>query len=169
MARLRGPFDTALPPVAGWLIPVLSVMAGSLLTLIPWIASFPVLPPFGLLLLLGWRLGRPNALPIWSALPLGMFDDLFSGQPFGSAIFLWSVSALIIDLLEQRLVSRDFRQDWLLAAAAIAVCIIIGRLAAAPIEARVDIAIGLQIIVSIMLYPLTATLCAMLNRERTLV
>ena len=48
-------------------------------------------------------------------LPLGLFDDLVSGQPLGSAMLLWTLCFLAIDVLEQRLVWRDFWQDWLIA------------------------------------------------------
>lgn len=68
---------------------VASILAGSLVTLLPVVATVPFLPPFGLLMFLGWRLLRPGALPVWAAAPLGLFDDLVSGQPLGSAVLLW--------------------------------------------------------------------------------
>ncbi len=166
MARVRGPFDPEPPSALMWLIPVGSVMAGSLLTLLPVIATIAFLPPFGLMMLIGWRLGRPDAMPIWAPLLLGLFDDLFSGQPFGSAMFLWSATAIGLDLLDQRLVSRDFWQDWLLAAGSISGCLIAARLVAAPISAHVDTVLLIQIIVSVMLYPVIARLCAWLDRKR---
>ena len=167
MARVRGPFDPEPPSVLTWLIPVGSVMAGSLVTLVPLIATIAVLPPFGLLMLVGWRLGRPEAMPIWAPLLLGLFDDTLSGQPFGCAMFLWSATALAIDLLDQRLVSRDFWQDWLLAAGAVGGCLVAGRLVATPLAAHVDTVLLIQIAVSAMLYPVIARFCAWLDRKRT--
>ncbi|MFX5813291.1 hypothetical protein ABTE31_21535, partial [Acinetobacter baumannii] len=75
-------------PVTGFqrFVPALSVMVGSAVTLWPFIATFPILPPFGLLMLLGWRLTKPDSLRIWAPLPLGLFDDLISGQPLGTAM-----------------------------------------------------------------------------------
>ncbi len=163
---VMGPFDANAPRQAPWRIPALSVMAGSALTLLPMIATFPILPPFGLMMLLGWRLARPDALPVWAPLLLGLFDDLISGQPFGSAMLLWSVSFLVIDLLDQRLVWRDFWQDWLLAAGAICACLIAGRLIASPIGAHVDTVLLLQAIISLMLFPLISRLIAWLDRKR---
>ncbi len=167
MARARGAFDPEPASALTWAIPVGSVMAGSLVTLLPLIATIAFLPPFGLMILVGWRLGRADAMPIWAPLLLGMFDDLFSGQPFGSAMFLWSATAIILDLLDQRLLSRDFWQDWLLASGGIGGCLIAGRLVAAPIGAHVDTVLLIQVLVSVMLYPVIARLCAWLDRKRT--
>ena len=86
--RIRGPFDADEPSLGVRLLPALTVMGASMLTLVPIIATVGLLPPFGLLMLLGWRLTRGEALPIWSPLLLGLFDDLLSGQPTGSAMLL---------------------------------------------------------------------------------
>ena len=74
--------------------------------------------------------------------------------------------AIKIDLLDQRLVWHDFWQDWLLAAGGIASCLILGRLIASPIGAHVDTVLLLQVIVSIMLYPVMTRLIAWLDRKR---
>ena len=162
-----GQFDSASADERIWLIPALTVLAGSSLTLLPMIFTFPILPPFGLMMLLGWRLTRPDALPVWSPLLFGLFDDLVSGQPFGSAMLLWTVSFLVVDLLDQRLVWHDFWQDWLLAAGGIATCLVLGRLIASPIGAHVDTALLLQTIVSIMLYPVITSMIGWFDRKRT--
>lgn len=166
MARVRGPFDPEPPSVLAWLIPVGSVMVGSLVTIMPVVATIAALPPFGLLMLVGWRLGRADAMPLWTPLLLGLFDDLLSGQPFGNAMLLWTVVAIGIDLLDQRLVARDFWQDWLLAAGAVGACLIAGRLVATPLGAHVDTVLLIQVAVSAMLYPVIARLCAWLDRKR---
>ena len=165
-APVRGPFDAPPPPAAVRLLPAASVMVASLITTWPFIASFPVLPPFGLLILLGWRLTRPDVFRIWAPLPLGFFDDLLSGQPLGSAMLLWTLCFFMIDLIDQRLVFRDFWQDWLIAAGAVGFCLIAGRLVASPIGTHVDTVLLLQIVVSIMLFPLAARFCAWLDRKR---
>ncbi|MEG3086418.1 rod shape-determining protein MreD [Sphingomonas sp. PB4P5] len=161
-----GPFDPApLGPIAR-VLPALSVMAGSLLTIWPYIASFPILPPMGLVMLLGWRLLRTDSFPIWGALPLGLFDDLLSGQPLGSAMLLWQLCFFAIDMIDQRLVYRDFWQDWLVAACAIGFCLIMGRAFATPFGAHVDTVLLLQASIAIMLFPLCARLCAWLDGKR---
>ncbi len=168
MARVRGPFDPEPISISSWLIPVASVIGGSLMTLVPLIATIPILPPFGLMMLVAWRLGRPDALPVWSPLAFGLFDDLLSGQPLGSAMLLWTGLILTVDLLDQRLVARDFWQDWLLASGAIGGCLLLGRFIAVPLDAHVDTLLLLQILLSLMLFPLATQLCAWLDNKRAI-
>lgn len=148
---------------SGWIAPV-SVMVGSLMTLLPVVATFPFLPPFGLLMLLGWRLHRADALKVWAPVPLGLVDDMLSGQPLGNSMLFWTLCFLAIDILETRLVWRDFWQNWLLAAGAIGFCLIAGRMVAAPLTAHVDTALLLQIVVCAALFPIVSSLCAWLDR-----
>lgn len=151
-----------------WRIPA-SVMAGSLLTILPFVTVIPLIPPFGLMMALGWRLKRPDALPSWSALLLGLFDDLVSGQPFGCAMVLWTVCFLVIDIIDTRLVWRDFGHNWLIATGSIAFCLIAGRLIATGIDAHVDTVLLFQVIVSAGMFPLIMRLCARIDpvRDRT--
>lgn len=141
-------------------VAALTVMAASLITLLPVVAAIPFLPPFGLLVLLAWRLRDPEVLPVWGAAPLGLFDDLFSGQPLGSAMSLWTLSMIAIDVIDSRLVWREFRQDWLIAGGAVAAFLIGSRLAGTPLSAHVDTVLLLQIVITAALYPLVAVLCA---------
>jgi rod shape-determining protein MreD len=161
-----GAFAPEPSPTAVWAIPAASIAAGSLITILPLIAAFPVLPPLGLMILLAWRLLRPDTVRIWMPLPFGLFDDLVSGQPLGSAILLWTISFLIVDLLDHRLISRDFAQDWVLASGAIGFCLIVGRLIATPLEAHVDTLLLFQVIASVLLYPFVARLVAWLDAKR---
>lgn len=164
---VRGPFEPAPPPYSRRLIPYLTVMAGSLVTILPVLATIPLLPPFGLLMLIGWRLLRPEALRVWAPVPLGLFDDLFSGQPMGSAILVWSLVFLTIELIDARLsTDRDFWQNGLLAAGAITFALIAGRLIAVPLGASVDGVLGVQIMVSILAFPLVSRVTAWIDRRR---
>jgi rod shape-determining protein MreD len=152
------------PPRAVWLAP-LSVMLGSLMTLLPVVAVVPFLPPFGLMVLLGWRMLRGDSMRVWVPVLLGFFDDMVSGQPLGSAMLLWTLCVLAIDVLDTRLVWRDFWQDWLIASGAIGFCLIAGRLVASPFGAHVDTALLLQILASAALFPLIYRLCAWFDRD----
>lgn len=165
MSQTRGPFDEPPDRSLARFVPAASVMTASSLTLWPYVATFPVLPPFGLLLLLGWRLSRPGSLPVWAVLPLGFYDDLISGQPLGNAILLWTLCFFMIDLIDQRVVFRDFWQDWLIAGGAIGFCVVAGRLVAAPFDAHVDTVLLLQVAITALLFPLAARLCTMMARE----
>ncbi len=147
-----------------WLAP-LSVAIGSLIAILPIIATFPILPPFGLLVLLGWRLYRADAIRIWAVPLLGLFDDIMSGQPIGLAMTFWTLCLVAIDVLDTRLVWRDFWQDWLIASGAIGFFLIAGRLIATPFAAHVDTALLFQIIVASALYPFFSRMCARLDRQ----
>ena len=103
----RRPFDAAPLVFTRRAVPAVSVMLGSLMTTLPVVATFPVMPPFGLMMLLGWRLVRPEAFRIWARCRSGLFDDLVSGQPVGSAIVLWSICFFVIELIDTRLMFRD--------------------------------------------------------------
>lgn len=148
--------------------PILSVMLGSMTVALPIIAQSPVLPPFGLLMLLGWRLLRPDLWPVWMALPLGLFDDIMSGQPLGSAMFLWTVVMLGVELGSSRIFFwRDYLQDWLIAAISISLCIVGGFYFARLAGGGGTILLVLpQIMWSILFYPAVARLCAVLDRWR---
>ena len=97
-------------------IPVLTIMLASMAPIWPVIATATITPPFGLLMILSWRLLVRDLWPVWAALPLGLFDDLFSGQPLGSAAFSWTLMLLVIDQLDRKMMWRDYWQDWGLAA-----------------------------------------------------
>jgi rod shape-determining protein MreD len=166
MTVARKPFQTPLPPARARALPWMTVMAGSLVTIVPIGTTLPLLPPFGLLMLLAWRLLAPLALRRWSPALLGLFDDCLSGQPLGSAMLMWTLSIFMIDLFDQRTIFRAFAQDWLIAAVAIAFCLIGGRLFATPLGAHVDSVLLAQMIVSILLFPLAARVVAWVDRRR---
>ncbi|MFD1788668.1 rod shape-determining protein MreD [Sphingomonas floccifaciens] len=142
------------------LIAAAVVMAGSLLpVLVPLISVVPYLPPLGLLFLLAWRQRSPDILPVWAGAPLGLWDDLLSGHPLGSATSLWTLILIGIDLVDNRLVWRDFWQDWLVAGGAVAGFLIGARLAGTPLVAHVDTVLMIQIAIAAALYPLAAATC----------
>lgn len=147
--------------------PIISVMLGSAAPIMPMIAVTPALPPFGLLFLLAWRLLRPELWPLWIAAPLGLFDDIMSGQPIGSSMFLWTVTLIGIEIASSRLLWRDYWQDWLIAAAAIIFCLFGGayfvRLSAGGGSILVVLP---QMAWSILLFPAVVRLCALIDRWR---
>ncbi|EZP56986.1 MULTISPECIES: rod shape-determining protein MreD [unclassified Sphingomonas] len=161
------PFELPLPPGRARALPWISVIAASAVTaILPVVASLALMPPLGLLLLLTWRLLARFALRPWAAAPLGLFDDLVSGQPLGSSVLLWSLCFIAIDLIEQRLVFRDFWQDWLIATGAIAFCLTVGRWIALPLGAHVDPVLLAQIVITVMLFPLAVRAVAWIDRRR---
>lgn len=154
-------------PVLASTVPWLSILLASLIQIMPVATAAPLLPPLGFLALLCWRFVRPGLLPVWAGFPLGLFDDLLSGQPFGSAILLWSVALIVIELIEARLPWREFVLDWLLALAIIA-----GYLFAAALVSGAQVTWPMlvmllpQFLLSGLVYPIMARLIAGLDRLR---
>ncbi len=149
------------------LVPILTVMLGSMLTTIPLITQEPILPPFGLLMFLAWRLMRPGIWPAWIGLPLGLFDDLFSGQPFGSSGLIWSVLMITAEIIDSYARWRDHWQDWLIATAMIISALFAGLVFAGWAYKPTGVSVLLpQILLSIMCYPLVVRLCSLLDGWR---
>ena len=148
-------------------IPVVSVMLASLTPLLPMIETAPLMPPFGFMMLIAWRLLHRTMWPVWVSVPLGMWDDMFSGQPLGSAMLLWTLAFFALDLFDRRMVWRDTVQEWLLAAMLI-IFLLFGALFIAnetggTTQAWVIIP---QILVSVLLFPIVARICAGLDDIR---
>lgn len=167
-ARRVSRFDR--PPSHGerQFVRVATVMIGSAISgIVPVVATTPMMPSLGFLTLIAWRLLGAERLPIWGAIPLGLFDDLLNGSPIGTSVALWTSASLIIDIVDQRMLWRDYKQDWAVAAALIAAerlgALILNNFAGGGTDAWVILP---QIVVSILLYPLVARTCAGLDRWR---
>ena len=175
--RLSVPFlrsGTARPRInrtpsrlVAYATPWVSVMLASVLPGLFLIASAPVLPPFGFLVFISWRQLRPGLLPVWAGLPLGIFDDLYSGQPFGSAVLLFSTSAIALDLIETRLPWRNFLTEWLVAIGLIVLYILMALVLANLSGAHTALRVTWpQIVMSVLAYPLVGRFVALADRFR---
>lgn len=94
--------------------------------------------------------------PVWVGLPLGLWDDLFSGAPIGTAIGLWTIASIAIAYFAQRIYWRGFLHDWAIGGLLVAAIQALAALIAHPHIATGRV-LGLvvpQIIVSILLLPL---------------
>lgn len=150
--------------------PVVSVMLGSLIpSILPVVALSPIMPPLGLMTLLAWRLLRPELWPLWIGLPLGFFDDIVTGHPVGTAMCLWTLALIVIDMASVRLLWRDYAQDWLIASIAIITVIAMSWLlmhfapggGGGPFRQLAP-----QLLLSPFIFPVVARLCARLDRWR---
>lgn len=154
-------------PVRAYAVPWLSIMVGSLLPQIFVASAVPFVPPLGFLMLISWRLVRPGLLPVWAGFPLGLFDDLFSGQPFGSAIMLWSASMIALEILETRFPWRGFFQDWLATIVLTAGYLLLAALfSGGRIDEFMLVVLLPQLVVTIALVPVLARFVAGLDRFR---
>jgi rod shape-determining protein MreD len=159
--------NRAPSPLRARSVPYLSIMLASLAPVLLIADLMPLAPSFGFLLLLGWRMVRPSLLPLWAGAPLGAFDDLVSGQPFGSAILLWSLAMIAIEVIETRFPWRGFWQDWF-TAGTIAVAYWLAALTVSGARLTPELfAVAIpQALLSILLYPIIARMVASLDRFR---
>ncbi|UOR14932.1 rod shape-determining protein MreD [Qipengyuania aquimaris] len=144
-------------PLLANIIPWASILIASLLPIFAVAAALPMVPPLGFMLLIAWRLVRPGLLPVWAGFPLGLFDDLYSGQPFGFAILTWSVVMLVIELIENRWPWRAFWQDWFTACILLSIYLLVGwLLSGATPTLHSLIGVVPQFVLSILIFPLIA-------------
>lgn len=156
-------------PMLAFGLPWASILLASLTPLLPVIAPAPVLPPFAFLLLVAWRLMRPGLLPLWAGLPLGAFDDLYSGQPFGSGVLLFSLTMIGIELLDARFPWRSFWQDWIIAIGLIAAYLVLAAVLSGLHLNQADaLILAPQFLLSIVAFPVIARIVSMLDRLRLL-
>jgi rod shape-determining protein MreD len=148
-------------------VPVGSTVAAIMIVLLPIILNTPIIPDFGYLFLIAWRLLRPEMWTARTALPLGFLNDLVAGHPIGQSMALWTMTFLILDVIESWAVYRDYWLDWLLATLLILAytggCWIIARLMGS------QAAFGIlwpQIALSVFVYPVVARIVVALDRWR---
>lgn len=149
------------------IIPAVSVMAGSLVAVLPVVAASGWAPDFGFLMLIGWRLLRADAYPAWWAAPLGLVNDLLLGHPLGQSVALWAGAMLLLDLAEQRTMWRDYWVEWLLAALLIS----LGewfewRVSAWSGAALAPAALIAPTILAVVTFPLVAGVVQLIDRWR---
>lgn len=154
-------------PLRLGLIPTISVALASAVAALPIVTNAPMLPPLGFMLFIAWRLLRSDIWPVWIGIPLGFWDDLVSGQPVGSAVALWTIVMLAMDIFDRRVIWRDFWIDWVIAGAALLFVLLFGGLlAAAGSLADVVRLIAPQYLWSLLLLPLAMLFAARLDRWR---
>ncbi|QUL38768.1 rod shape-determining protein MreD [Erythrobacter sp. JK5] len=165
--RYGSRINRAQSPWRALTVPYVTIMLGSLLPVLFLADVMPMVPPVAFLFLLGWRIMRPGLLPLWVGVPLGAFDDLFSGQPFGSAVLLWSLTMIALEAIEARFPWRGFWQDWFTAGLAIVLYIIAAMvISGAPITPFQLVAAMPQIALSVLIYPVLARVVARLDQFR---
>ena len=149
-----------------WL-PIISTLVASLLQALPIVVTTPLVPDFAFLVLLSWRLLRPEMWQAYFALPLGLFHDLVGGHPLGQSMALWTAIFLACDLLDSRSGWRDYWIDWLFASIAIAFYVGGEWRIAKAMGSEMPFQVLLpQLLLSIFAYPLVARLIVGLDRWR---
>lgn len=148
-------------------VPLASTIGAILLALAPIVAAAPLVPDFGLLVLIAWRLLRPEIWTATTGLGLGLANDLVTGNPIGQSMLLWTSLFLIFDLIDSRLGFRDYLMDWGIAAAAIAGAGAGAWYIALLLGSDVGFLVVLpQIAISILAYPIVTRFVLALDRWR---
>ena len=148
-------------------IPLVSTIAAILLALLPIVASAPLLPDFGFLMLITWRLMRPEIWTPRTALALGLLADLVAGHPLGQSMLLWTSVFLAFDIIDGRLGFRDYWMEWLIAAGALIFHTVGAWYIALLMGSDVRFAVmAPQIGLSVLAYPVAARLVLGLDRWR---
>ena len=168
MSRIAGSErDVAWWSARRQLVPVLSTLAAALLDALPIVIQTPLVPDFAFMVLIAWRLLRPEMWQASVALPFGLFNDLVSGHPLGQSMAIWTMTFLILDVIDSRVGWRDYWLDWLFACLAI-----LGNAAAGWYVARLGGAhVGFELLLpqlalSIFSYPLVSRTILALDRWR---
>lgn len=148
-------------------VPVVSTVLAILLALLPIIVSSPIIPDMGLLMLIAWRLLRPEMWGPAVALPLGLLNDIVSGHPLGQSMAIWTILFIIFDIIDSRVLYRDYWMDWLIAALAISGSVFAGWFIGTLMGNTAPFTVMLpQLVASVLAFPLVARLVLMLDRWR---
>lgn len=168
MSRIAGSqSEIAYRDLRRRMVPVASTMAASLLALLPFVPSSPLVPEIALLVVIAWRLLRPEIWPAYMALGLGLFNDLVAGHPLGQSMAIWTLLFLACDSIDSRLGFRDYWMDWLIAAAAILFHQAASWYIAGAMGSRFEPSVLLpQTIAAVLAYPVVALLVLGLDRWR---
>lgn len=168
MSRIAAtPTDLRMRAMRRQFVPVASTVAACLLALLPIVMESPLVPDFAFLVLIAWRLLRPEMWSPLIVLGLGLFNDLVAGHPIGQSMALWTILFLIYDVIDARLVFRDYWMDWFVATLSIIFYTYgvwyIGQRMGNTIDFMVMLP---QIGLSIFSYPIIARLVLALDRWR---
>ncbi len=167
IAARRSRFDRQPNALKVNWVPALTVMVASMTPVVPLIVVAPLSPPWGLLVFLAWRLIRRDVWHPWAGAALGFYDDMWSGQPFGSAMLLWSVALLALDFIDRRSLWRDYWQDWVLGAGASALALTAALWIANQTGGHTAYTyIVPQISFTVLVFPLVMRVCALVDHWR---
>ena len=169
MSRIVGSeAEVAIRDLRRRYVPLSSTIVAILLgAMLPLVASSPWVPNLGFLLLLTWRLMRPEIWPIWAGAGFGLVADIVSGAPLGQSTLLWTAIFLGLDSLDAWMGVRDYWLDWAAAAAAIAFHSVGVWYIALLMHSDVVFWVMIpQLAMSVLAYPIAARIVLSLDRWR---
>jgi rod shape-determining protein MreD len=148
-------------------LPAASVVAASMLSALPIVSTSGWYPEFGFLALIAWRLLRSDPWPAWWAAPLGLANDLITGAPIGLSVALWTVTMILLDLVDRRTIWRDYWIEWALAALLLLLSETIEWWIAEMMDASLPfVSIMPPLLISIFAFPIAAWAVARIDHWR---
>ena len=148
-------------------LPAASVVASSMLSALPIVSTSGWYPEFGFLALIAWRLLRSDPWPAWWAAPLGLANDLITGAPIGLSVALWTVTMILLDLVDRRTIWRDYWIEWALAALLLLLSETIEWWIAEMMDASLPfVSIMPPLLISIFAFPIAAWAVARIDHWR---
>ena len=148
-------------------VPAASVVFASYLSALPILSMSGWYPDFGYLALISWRLLRADPWPPWWAAPLGLINDLFTGNLIGFSVTLWTATMLLLDLIDRRTMWRDYWIEWILAAVLLAANECLQWRLAKAIGADLPmISMVPPIVISICVFPMSAWIVSRMDAWR---
>lgn len=161
--------DLGFLPIKAKITPIIMVLLASLLETEPFVGVLSFWPSLGFLTALGWRLLRPELWQAWMGLPLGMANDIINGQPPATSMITWTACFLLMDIVDNRLVWRNYWQDWILATVAVFCSSLLALCMSCGLKGHFAIALVAdmpRILVSILLFPVVEFFCSLVDRWR---
>jgi rod shape-determining protein MreD len=148
-------------------LPIITTLLASMLSLFPIVMTAPLVPDIAFLVLISWRLLRPEIWTPTTPLPLGFFNDLVAGHPLGQSMALWTLTFLALDLVDSRVLYRDYWMDWFFASMAIIFYVSGDWFIGQTMGSRISYWVVLpQLIASILTYPIVARVILTVDRWR---
>jgi rod shape-determining protein MreD len=148
--------------------PLLTTIAAILLSVLPIVSQAPpTIPDLGFMVLLSWRLLRPEAWTPRTALLLGLLNDFVTGHPLGHSMAIWTLVFLAFDFIESRVGFKDYWLDWFFAAVAIIFYTSSSWYVAHMMGNRLDFSVMLpQMIISVLAFPIVGRIVLAFDRWR---
>ena len=155
------------PVPAAEFVPATSVVVGILFCALPIVVENGWFPDIGFLMLIAWRLRRPDVWPAWWAAILGLLNDALSGSPIGLSVAVWTGAMLLTEIAERRILWKDYWIEWALAALLIAMNEAAEWQVAAWMGARVPFtAVVPPLFISVAAFPIFAWAVAWIDSWR---
>nr|WP_279380274.1 rod shape-determining protein MreD [Sphingosinicella soli] len=144
---------------------IVVIIAFAVMTL-PMFAPLPVMPNFGLLLVLLWTLYRPQQMPEWTGLPMGLVGDILLGTPVGTNGLLLPLFMILVRYADAYIRRPNWIGDWLFGIPMLFVYhLALWRLCAIVADPIPFLPLATQTAATIAVYPLAAHIFARAQRR----